>query len=393
MDMRRKREILIELYEGIDTPYGIVALQKVLSSKFIGITQRDLREFLYTHESWQLKYPTVVGAPDKSYLLAKKPGFLELDYMFMPDESRGVNNNRNYLLTCIDRFSRYGWVIPRSNKTGMGTLEAFKRITTQFKKLTGSYPRIVFHDNGTELHNQWMKEYIESVVAEGGMGARQLLTEPYRPAVVIERFNRTIREKLDRFQHMFKCQRYVDAIPRIVKAYNNHAHKSTGEAPADLLVDKTLWRAVIQKQKTAGEKRVNKTTNKLVVGDTVRLSLRKAKGSIGHVGSADQWSKMIYTIKRIVKSRGAHRYKLTDSRQKDFAKLVYADRLQKVLPVLRKVGYKDKPRLSKVDPELKSRQGLFGSIAPKPIVKPKRKYVKKKVLPPQRNKLGAYFGK
>ena len=142
---------------------------------------------------------------------------------------------------------------------------------------------------------------------------------------------------------MFKSQRYVDALPRVVKAYNNHEHKSTGEAPAELLVDKTLWKAVIQKQIEAGEKRVRKTTSKLVVGDRVRLSLRHAKGSIGHVGAAAEWTKRVYTIEKIIKSRGAPRYKLKDFKEK---KLVYADRLQKVQPVRRKVGYKDRPKLS-----------------------------------------------
>ncbi len=171
----------------------------MISKRFIGITQKDLREFLHGHESWQLKYPTKIGAADKSYLLARKPGFLEIDYMFMPKETRGLNNNRNYLLTCIDRFSRFAWVVARADKTGKGTLAAFKKIAENFKKRTGKYPHTVFHDNGKELHNKNMKKYIESVVAKKGMGGRQLLTEPYRPAVVIERFNRTIREKLDKF--------------------------------------------------------------------------------------------------------------------------------------------------------------------------------------------------
>ena len=81
-----------------------------------------------------------MGAADKSYLLAKKPGFLEIDYMFMPNDSRGLNDNRNYLLTCIDRFSRYAWVIARGDKSGKGTLNAFKRITADFKKKNRQIP-------------------------------------------------------------------------------------------------------------------------------------------------------------------------------------------------------------------------------------------------------------
>ena len=51
-DAKRKRAVLIELYEGIDSPYGINALQRVISKRFIGITQKDLKKFLHGHESW-----------------------------------------------------------------------------------------------------------------------------------------------------------------------------------------------------------------------------------------------------------------------------------------------------------------------------------------------------
>ena len=176
---------------------------------------------------------------------------------------------------------------------------------------------------------------------------------------------------------MFKSQRYVDALPRIVKSYNSNVHKSTGQAPQDLLTDKTLWTAAVKKQKEAGEKRVKKTKATLAVGDNVRLSLRKAKGALGHVGSADQWTKRIYKIASILKSRGAPRYKLTG-----FDKLVYSDRLQKVRDVHRKVKYTDRPKLSAMDPEAKARTGIFGLVAPKPKMKLGKKRKKKKNVPP-----------
>ncbi len=59
----------------------------------------------------------------------------------------------------------------------------------------------------------------------------------------------------------------------------------------------------------------------------------------------------------------------------------------------RKVKYTDRPKLSKEDPEAKARTGIFGLVAPKPATKPKRAYVKKKVLPPQKNKMSSYLGK
>jgi hypothetical protein len=113
----RKLEVLKHIFEGVDTPYGINALQKVLSRDYIGITQKDLREFLHSHESWQLKKPTRYDSKDHSFIYQSKPGFLEVDYTFRPEDTKFVNGNRNYILTCIDRFSRYAWVSARPNKT------------------------------------------------------------------------------------------------------------------------------------------------------------------------------------------------------------------------------------------------------------------------------------
>ena len=125
-DDKRREAILADLYESVDTPYGINQLQRVLTQRYIGITQKHLREFLHGHEAWQLRYPTRDSAKDRSYLLASKPGFLECDYTFRDNASKGLNSNRNYLFTCIDRFSRYAWVIARQDKTATGTTEAFK---------------------------------------------------------------------------------------------------------------------------------------------------------------------------------------------------------------------------------------------------------------------------
>jgi len=99
---------------------------------------------------------------NRSYILSKKPGFLEIDYTFREQETRGLNGNRNYLLTCIDRFSRYAWVIARSDKTAQGTTEAFKGIVEDFKSLTGEYPHTVFHDNGREFDNKIFQKYLGS---------------------------------------------------------------------------------------------------------------------------------------------------------------------------------------------------------------------------------------
>ena len=44
------------------------------------------------------------------------------------------NDGYRYLLVCIDVFSKYAWVIPLKNKTGLSLVEAFKVILSSGRK-------------------------------------------------------------------------------------------------------------------------------------------------------------------------------------------------------------------------------------------------------------------
>lgn len=182
-----------------------------MTRDYINITQKDLREFLHSHLAWQLKRPTRHDSKDRSYIYHTKPGFLEIDYTFRDVKTKDVNGNRNYLLTCVDRFSRYAWVIARSSKDSRGTSTSFKTICEDFKRLTGQYPYAVLHDSGLEFKNRVFSKYCKTI------HCKQHLTEPYRPATMIERFNRTLRENVDRFLHMYSTERYLDYLPKFLK--------------------------------------------------------------------------------------------------------------------------------------------------------------------------------
>jgi len=166
---------------------------------------------------------------------------LEIDYTFREQETRAMNGNRNYLLTCIDRFSRYAWVVARADKTAQGTTNAFKKIAEGFRTLTGEYPHTIFSDQGKEFDNRIFRAYVNS------KGIRQRLTQPFTPASTIERFNGSLRHAVDTFLHMYKSQRYIDYLPRFTRSYNTHVHRSPGQAPTTLRQKPELWAAAVKR--------------------------------------------------------------------------------------------------------------------------------------------------
>ena len=58
------------------------------------------------------------------------------------------NDNVKYLLTVIDVFSKYAWVLPLKSKTGSALTEAFSTI------LNDRHPAHLQIDKGTEFLNK-----------------------------------------------------------------------------------------------------------------------------------------------------------------------------------------------------------------------------------------------
>ena len=52
--------------------------------------------------------------------------------------------------------------------------------------------------------------------------------------MIIERFNRSLRGKIDKYMTTNKTKKYIDVLNKLVKNYNNTVNSSTGEIPNDL---------------------------------------------------------------------------------------------------------------------------------------------------------------
>ena len=89
------------------------------------------------------------------------------------------NNGIKYLLSVIDIFSKFVWIIPLKRKTGQEVANAFSRI---LKKRS---PSKMWVDKGREFYNKDVQKLVELYS-----------TENDEKSCVIERFNRTIKEKM-----------------------------------------------------------------------------------------------------------------------------------------------------------------------------------------------------
>ena len=131
------------------------------------------------------------------------------------------NNGFKYLLTCIDPFSRYGFCEPLKDKKASTVLQGFKNILRKAKK----YPSFVVSDSGSEFINSTFVQFCK----QNSIKCYRSYTSTH--ASFVERYNRTIKNKIYAYMDGVKTQRYIDVLQNIIDSYNNSVHRMIGMTP------------------------------------------------------------------------------------------------------------------------------------------------------------------
>jgi len=126
------------------------------------------------------------------------------------------NNGVKYLLTVMDVFSKYGWMKPMESKTGLKVANALKNIFKERK------PDKLWVGMGREFYN---KEVLKLVSLYS--------TENEEKSCVVERWNRTMKEKMFKYCSANSTRRYIDVLDELVEQYNNTKHSSIGMTPKE----------------------------------------------------------------------------------------------------------------------------------------------------------------
>ena len=126
------------------------------------------------------------------------------------------NNRYRYILTVIDCFSRKAAAIPLLAKRSTCVAEGLKKA---FKFLGGA-PLKLQTDQGTEFLNKDVRK----LCAE--LGVHMFSCYQDVKAAIVERFNRTLRTKIQKWQTFACSLSFVQILNQIVSAYNNTVHSA-----------------------------------------------------------------------------------------------------------------------------------------------------------------------
>ena len=213
---------------------------------------------------------------------------------YLQPDYKHANRNYGYILVTIDVFSKMVYVRPVKKKDKFSVSQALQSILINLDH----YPNTLITDEGLEFYNSNVKELLDKY------GIHHYSIKTKMKASVVERFNRTLRQKLEKYfvKNNTKC--WVDVLQQFVDNYNNTPHRSIGMAPSKVTdenadqVFKELFPDIELESKP-----------RLSVGDTVRILKEK---TIFEKGYKQTWSDELYKVRDVKQAAGRIWYELDD---------------------------------------------------------------------------------
>jgi len=132
------------------------------------------------------------------------------------------NKGTKYLLMVIDVFSKFGWVEPLKSKMGQVVTEGFKKI---LKRSKGRKPVNLQTDDGKEFYNKTFQTFLKQ------KNIHHFSTSGDAKGAVVERFNRTLKERLYHYFTVKNSLSFLDVLQKLVSGYNASNHRSIKMAP------------------------------------------------------------------------------------------------------------------------------------------------------------------
>lgn len=284
--------------------------------------EKDIKKFLETQRGYTLFKQTSNVKERNPYKVFTIDQVWELDLISLPNLAQH-NNGIVHLLVCIDVFSRFAFVRPLRNKKPSEVVKALIDIF----KTSNRKPVLIQTDAGKEFTGSVMKNFLQ----HNNIQFRMPKTTLPAKCAVVERFNRTLKQRISRYL-MWKSvttehdqKKYINVLPDIIDDYNRTRHSVIQTSPQN--VTKANSVQLYEKLRKRWEKIPAKTI-KLWVGDYVRV--KRKKDTFQKESNKPLWSTEIFKVTNSINRHPYPVYEITDLKGRPVDGKLYERELQKV---------------------------------------------------------------
>jgi len=231
------------------------------------------------------------------------------------------------VLTVIDIFSKRAFARPLLRKTGEEVRRALDSIWRQDRPSppTAASARITM---GTDAGKEFLNAPVQRWFRERGI--HHFTLQGDHKAAIIERFQRTLRERLHRAMTASgETYKYLRLLPKVISAYNDTPHSSILQVkPNDVNRSNELQLLSNQYRNLTSRRSVTRgPRDDLNEGDTVKISKSKQLYDKGYRG---YWSDEPFIIASVHQGVPNKAYVLKDADGETVQGAFYREQLQPV---------------------------------------------------------------
>ena len=203
------------------------------------VTEQQAKDWLKKQAIWQIYLPAPRHIPRPKFDVAVPNEVHQADLLFLPHD-RVRRKTFRYALTVVDVASRYKEAEPLTSKTAAKVADGLIRI---YKRSPLRWPKLLQVDLGREFMGS-----VSQLLAKHSLQVRRGRVDIHRDQGIVERFNRTLAERL--FGHQYaqemrlpsgeRSTEWVKRLPSVVAALNGEVTRLTDKKPSDAIKAETL---------------------------------------------------------------------------------------------------------------------------------------------------------
>ena len=214
---------------------GLAAVKKLAAAA--KVSEADARSWLKKQAIWQIYLPAPRYIPRPMFDEDSPNAVHQADLLYLPHDRVGRRTYK-YALTVVDVASRYKEAEPLADKSSTEVATALGRI---YKRGPLTWPRLLQVDPGREFMGA-----VSQLLAKHNVSVRRGRVDTHRDQGIVERFNRTLAERLFGAQYAqemllaargssARSSEWVHALPDVVAALNDDVTRLTGKKPKDAI--------------------------------------------------------------------------------------------------------------------------------------------------------------
>ena len=216
---------------------GLTAIKKLASAA--KVTEQQAKDWLKKQAIWQIYLPAPRHVPRLKFDVAVPNEVHQADLLFLPHDCVRRKTFR-YALTVDGVASRYKEAEPLISKTAAEVADGLARI---YKRSPLRWPNLLQIDPGREFMGS-----VSQLLAKHSVQVRRGRVDIHRDQGIVERFNRTLAERLFGHQYALEMRlvsgerstEWVKLLPSVVAALNGEVTRLTDKKPSDAIKAKTL---------------------------------------------------------------------------------------------------------------------------------------------------------